>query len=137
MDPVSSVSIAAAVVQFLDAGLKLLTICREIRDDLGSSTERNRELEEAARLLKGSMQEIERAQTSRVPRRILAMAKSCAGTNDELIKVLDYVKGAGKHITTARAALRVMRERKTIEKLQNTLRSKQSVLEQLLIQDIW
>lgn len=137
MDPVSSVGIAAAVVQFLDGGLKLLTICREIRDDLGSSTARNRELEEAARLLKGSRQEIERAQTSRIPRRILEIGKSCAGTNDELISVLEYVKGAGKQITTARAAFRVMRERRTIEKLQNALRSKQSVLEQLLIQDIW
>ena len=74
---------------------------------------------------------------NQAPRRIVEIAKSCTTTADELLVVLEHVRGAGKQVSTAKATFRAMRERKTIEKLQKVLQARQEVLDKLLIQDIW
>jgi hypothetical protein len=137
MDPISAIGVAAAAVQFLDVSLKALRICREIRDDAQSSTEKNKELENSARKLKESRTELSTPPRSNVPRRIADTAKQCAVHIDELVRVLEHVRGAGMKIGTAKATFRVMRERRTIEKLENLLNEKQKTLDRLLIQDIW
>lgn len=137
MDPVSALGVAAAVNQFLDVAAKALETCRQIRDDATSSAKRNKELEQAAVVLKDLRKELESTQRNQAPRRIVEAAKSCTGAADELLPLLEHVRGAGKQISTAKATFRAMRERKTIEKLQNYLAARQKVLDQLLIQDIW
>lgn len=137
MDPVTALGVAAAVVQFLDVGVKALETCREIRDEATSSTKRNKELEEAAVVLKELRKGLESTQRNSAPKRIVEIARSCVAAADDLLLVLENVRGAGKQISTAKATFRAMRERKTIEKLSNVLQSRQKVLDQLLLQDIW
>ena len=138
MDGLSALSVAAAVVQFLDFSLKALEICRQVRDSERSSTERNAELEQALRTIKDLRKELNSSTAPRkTSKRIRDAASKCIATTDELLKTLEHVRGAGKQISTAKAAFRVLRERKTIEKLENTLKERQRIVDQALLQDVW
>ena len=136
MDPISALGAAAAAVQFLDISLKALEVCRQVRDDEKSSTARNKELEDALRSLKGVRKDLE-SPTTQTSKNIKDVARKCASTHDELLKLLENVRGAGKQLSTMKAAYRVMRERRTIEKLENTLKERQKLLDRALLQDTW
>ncbi|KAK7978157.1 hypothetical protein PG988_005647 [Apiospora saccharicola] len=77
MDPASAVGVAAASAQFLGIALKAIRLCYQIRDNADSATDRNKELEEFARQLKGSNAKLTSPTAGWVPRRITDVAKKC------------------------------------------------------------
>ncbi|KAH9901899.1 hypothetical protein F4778DRAFT_131203 [Xylariomycetidae sp. FL2044] len=139
MDPISAIGVAAAGIQFLDASLKALIICKEIRDSGTGSTHHNKELEQNARTIRSCRKELMApvAGNKHIPRRILDIATKCDAKTDELIQVLEHVRGAGKGIHTAKATLRAMKGKRTIEKLQNSMNEMRTALDQALVQDLW
>ncbi|KAK7948828.1 uncharacterized protein PG986_009714 [Apiospora aurea] len=137
MDPVSAVGVAAAAAQFLGIALKTIRLCYQIRDRAESATDRNKELEACARELAASSAELTRPTTGRVPRRITDVAKKCERLTKEVLDLLQHVRGAGKHVSTARKLYRVMKEAKKIEKVERSLNEQERLLKSLLVQDIW
>ncbi|KAI3325792.1 hypothetical protein HD806DRAFT_457084 [Xylariaceae sp. AK1471] len=137
MDPVSAVGLAAATAQFIGIGIKATALCLQIRDNVGSATKFNEELEELTREVKQSRQALRAGVSNQAPRRITELAIKCEKSTDELLKLLEHVRGAGENISTARKVFRAMKERKTVEKLQNSLQEKERLLGSLLVQDIW
>ncbi|KAI1132889.1 hypothetical protein F5Y10DRAFT_291840 [Nemania abortiva] len=137
MDPVSAVGLAAATAQFIGIAIKTTVLCLQIRDNADSATNFNQELETSMRDLKESQKEISSTLAQRAPRRIIDLASKCQETTNELMNLLQHIRGAGKDITTARKVLRALKERKTIEKIRNSLKEKEKLLESLLVQDIW
>ncbi|KAK8088288.1 hypothetical protein PG997_003249 [Apiospora hydei] len=130
MDPVSAVGIAAAAAQFIGIGIKAAALCKEIRDNADSSTDRNKALESLVRETRESRKELLTSPPQRVPRRISDLATKCAQAADELLHLLESVRGAGAntHVSTAKRLFRVMKEKKQIEKLERRV---QEILEGL------
>lgn len=136
MDPASAIGVAAAAVQFLDTSLKALEICRQIRDDSTSSTLRNKELEDSLRKLKETRKDLE-SPTIRVPKKVKDIATKCATTSDDLLRVLEDVRGAGKPVSKMKATYPALRGRRTIEKHEKSLKEWQRLLDRALLQDVW
>lgn len=139
MDPASGIGVAAAVVQFVQVSLKALETCREIRDSVNSSTERNAELETAIGVAVETRKSLTTVQTTGSGRRITSIVKECEREGDELIKLLKYIrdeegKAKGKPRSTARLFCRTLKEKKTVEKLENRLRSREKQLGDALVQ---
>ncbi|KAK8055212.1 hypothetical protein PG993_000439 [Apiospora rasikravindrae] len=139
MDPVSAVGIAAAAAQFIGIGIKAAKLCKEIRDNADYSTDRNKALESLVRDTQQSRKELLTNPPQRVPRRISDLATKCAQAADELLQLLEAVRGAGasKNVSTVRKLFRVMKEKKQIEKLERSIQDKEKLLQALLIDDIW
>lgn len=139
MDPVSAVGIAAAAAQFIGVGIKAARLCKEIRDNADSSTDKNKTLESLVREARESRKELLTCPPQRAPRRISDLATRCVQAADELLQLLEAVRGAGasKNSNTARKLFRVMKERKQIEKMERSIQDKERLLQSLLIDDIW
>lgn len=56
----------------------------------------------------------------------------CAKTADELLALLEYVRGLGEHISHARATLRAIRKKKLIEQLHASLKEDQDTLNHII-----
>ncbi|KAI1487116.1 hypothetical protein F5X96DRAFT_174681 [Biscogniauxia mediterranea] len=143
MDPVSAVGLVAATAQFMGIAVKTLRLCRQIRDNAESATDHNELLETFVREVKASRQNLTTSPPNtsspagRVPRRIVGLATECGKLAEELLKLLQEVRGAGKHISTMRKVIRAIKEQRKIEKLENSLKNKERALESALTQDIW
>ncbi|KAH8194734.1 hypothetical protein TruAng_011092 [Truncatella angustata] len=136
MDPASAIGLAAATAQFLGIAIKTTTLCIQIRDNADSSTDLNREIEESIRDVKESRQQLSASSSNQTLRRITDLANKCENLTEDLLQLLQHVRGAGKNISTAKKLFRVMKEGKRVEKLSNLLKEKQRLLESLLVQDI-
>ncbi|KAI0448246.1 hypothetical protein F5B21DRAFT_498198 [Xylaria acuta] len=137
MDPVSAVGLAAATAQFIGIAIKATVLCLQIRDSVDSATSFNHELEISMREVKDSRKELSSTLARKAPRRITDLATKCEQMTNELMKLLEHVRGAGENITTARKVFRALKERKTVEKIHNSLKEKETLLQSLLVQDIW
>ncbi|KAK7951082.1 uncharacterized protein PG986_006810 [Apiospora aurea] len=139
MDPVSAVGIAVAAAQFVGIGIKAAALCKEIRDNADFSTDRNKALESLVRETRESRKELLTSPPQRLPRRISDLATKCALAADELLQLLEAVRGAGAntHVSTAKRLFRVMKEKKQIEKLERSIQDKEKMLQALLVDDIW
>ncbi|KAK3701676.1 hypothetical protein LTR37_015328 [Vermiconidia calcicola] len=137
MDPLSALAIATTAVQFIDFSLKTLEICRQIQNDADSATIRNKEIEEAARGVKDFEKQLISSQRQEVPEGMVEIFKKCAVTADELQRLLEHVRGAGKNLSKVKAVYRAVIERTAIEKLENTLKLHQEDLDRRILQDIW
>lgn len=139
MEALAALGVAAASVQFLDFALQALALCRQIRDDAQGATATNKELENYSRSLKGLSQELKSGQADNFSgRRIKVIAQDCIAKTKELLELLDDVRKAGSksRAATAKTLFRSLKERRTIEKLQNELKEKQALLDSALIHDI-
>ncbi|GAB1728295.1 hypothetical protein NU195Hw_g2690t1 [Hortaea werneckii] len=139
MEAVAALGVAAASVQFLDFALQALALCRQIRDDAQGATAANKELENYSRSIKDLSKELESGQADNAcGRRIKAVAQACIAKTEELLKLLKKIREAGSITRTAAAKtlFRSLKERREIEKLQNELKEKQTLLDSALIQDI-
>lgn len=133
----SAVGLAAAIAQFLAIAFKATGLCLEIRDNSNSATDHNESLEAYAREIKKSRAELTTNPPNQVPRRIKELSSKCVQLTDEIIQLLEHVRGSGSNIGTLRKVHRAMKANKRIEKLENSLRDKEKILGSLLIQDIW
>ncbi|RMY97985.1 hypothetical protein D0862_07803 [Hortaea werneckii] len=139
MEALAALGVAAASVQFLDFALQALALCRQIRDDAQGATATNKELESYSRSIKDLSKELKSGQADNAcGRRIKAVAQACIAKTEELLKLLGKVRRAGSNSRTAAAKtlFRSLKERRTVEKLQNELKAKQALLDSALIQDI-
>ncbi|KAI1738250.1 hypothetical protein F4680DRAFT_450330 [Xylaria scruposa] len=137
MDPVSALGVAAAAVQFLDASIKAYSAFQEIRSSAESSTERNKQLEDnirAAQNLRGSLISASTSQGTTDP--VTELTARCASKADELLSLLEYVRGFGKNISSIRATLRAVKKGKQIEKLHSSLAEDRVALDQMISQKL-
>lgn len=140
MDPISAVGVAAAAVEFLTFGLHALELCREIRDAQDGATKANQDLESATKdindIIKDLSTSTRNANTGQ--RRIIALARDCLASSDELLKLLGNVRGAGNakptHATIA--TFKAIKARRQIEKLKASLEYKQKSLDAALTHDV-
>lgn len=86
MDPLSAISLASTIINFVEYSLKAVEVCREIRDDAEAATRRNKELEEVARDVRGFTTELE-CRKQDVPEAISKVALKCTEAAQELLKV--------------------------------------------------
>jgi hypothetical protein len=126
---------------FLQFSYSVLTTCREICEDAGSCTKFNKQLEDDCRIAKEYRQALAlmTSATGR-RRRVALMARDCAQDAEELVSLLETVRGAGGHVRArnlgkARALFRAMKEKGTIEKLQNRLKDRERRLNEVLVQE--
>ncbi|KAI7218812.1 hypothetical protein KC333_g3373 [Hortaea werneckii] len=139
MEALAALGVAAASVQFLDFALQALALCRQIRDDAQGATITNKELEDYSRSIKSLSQELEAGQADNASgRRIKAVGQACIAKTEEILILLEKVRKAGSNnrTATAKTLFRSLKERRTIEKLQNELKEKQALLDSALIHDI-
>ncbi|KAI8955415.1 hypothetical protein F4801DRAFT_326808 [Xylaria longipes] len=138
MDPVSALGVAAAALQFLDAAVKAYNAFREIRSSAESSTERNKKLEDnirAAQNLRSSlMPAVSASQGTTDP--VTELTARCASKADELLDLLEYVRGSGKDISSIRATLRAVKKGDKIEKLRSSLVEDRVTLDQMISQKL-
>lgn len=64
------------------------------------------------------------------------LTEKCASKADELLTLLEYVRGSGKKIKSARAFTRAVWKRKDIEKLHSSLKEDQHTLNQMVSQKL-
>ncbi|KAK8125788.1 uncharacterized protein PG998_001547 [Apiospora kogelbergensis] len=92
MDPVSAVGIAAAAAQFIGVGIKAARLCKEIRDNADSSTDKNKTLESLVREARESRKELLTCPPQRAPRRISDLATRCVQAADELLQITTWTE---------------------------------------------
>lgn len=140
MDPISALGVAAAAVQFLDFSLQALHLCRQIRDDAQGATALNAQLGTFAKGIRDTSQTLQsqHVNTTACGRHLTQVARKCIATSEELLTVLGDVQRVGKasFVNDARALFRVMKGRRTIEKLHNALKSHQLDLEVAVTLDL-
>lgn len=130
MEPVSVLSVAAATVQFLEFGLKTLKLCKQIRDSDADTIELHAEVQWSIKRLKvlqdGVTQGRSLPQTARsvkdTSRNCLDLAKDL----HDLLKEIRAIAESGKRFAALKAALRSLKDKKTIEKLEKRLEQYQN-----------
>ena len=76
--------------------------------------------------------------TTQAGRRISKVAAECVVLSDELVKLLEDVRGAGrrKPLGSVNATIKALRGNKRIEKLRKAVKEKQALLDTALTHDI-
>lgn len=138
MESVAALGVAAAAVQFFGVIVKATALCREIRDNAESATDHNRDLEASVRELQAVQAQLAHAAQSSKPltrRRIADCLAKCYTDSDELRRLLEEVRGAGRNRSTLKNVCRAMKDRRRIEKLERSLLSKRDILHSVLQQE--
>ncbi|KAI1746410.1 hypothetical protein F4680DRAFT_20110 [Xylaria scruposa] len=125
-DPASTIGIVAAAFQFFDFSIKLYRTFQEVRRNAESATEQNERLET----------DIRNHLTSTRPEDTDPHTTRCTSTANELLKLLEHVRGSGEQISSFRAFARAIRKRKDIEKLGNSFKEDQAALNRITIQKL-
>lgn len=141
LDPGSALTVATATLQFLSFSLEALELCRQIRDDAQGATTKNKALEASTKELHGILKELQTnaaIDSSQAGRRINKIAADCLALADDLVKLLEAVRGpTGKKSPAAlNATFKALRGNKKIEKLRNALRERQTMLYTAVTHDI-
>ncbi|KAK8112534.1 hypothetical protein PG984_013060 [Apiospora sp. TS-2023a] len=123
MESVAAVGVAAAAVQFFGVVVKATALCREIRDNAESATDNNRGLEASP--------------TPLVRRRVTEWANKCQRESDELLRLLEEVRGVGRTSSMARNLFRAIKNQRRIEKLERSLQTKKEALHDIIQHDTW
>lgn len=117
--------------------VKAYNTYQEISSSAASSTERNRQLEDnirAARNVRPSLPAPFDSQGSTGP--ASELRARFASKADELLALLEYVRGLGEDISHTRAALRAIRKKKLIEQLHASLKEDQDTLNHIIHQEL-
>ncbi|KAK5127526.1 hypothetical protein LTR85_006865 [Meristemomyces frigidus] len=140
MDPVSAIGVTAAALTFLDVGRKALVLCREVYDSSDNATKANKELDEYSQHI-GMLDDDLRAKVSTLTiseRHLIGIANKCIQTSGDLAILLKDVRGVSspsfRH--KLKAAFRVLKHRREIERLEKELNDRQRLLDFAVIQDI-
>ena len=124
MEAVAAVGVAAAAVQFLDYSIKILTLCKEIRDSPSGSTKANEELTTSINKLTAMQKDLRKNSNaaSSTYRQLIRAVQDCAVVSTELLQLLEHIRDQSrKSAGVMRAAWQAMRKRKTVERLQDRL----------------
>ncbi|KAI1823016.1 hypothetical protein F4861DRAFT_540414 [Xylaria intraflava] len=133
MDPISAVAVAAAAIQFLDASIKACNAFQEIRHSAKSATEGNEQLEDdirSAQRLRASLLSTSGSQEATDP--VSELTTRCTSKADELLALLEYVRGSGESLSSAHVFVRVVRKQRAIKELYNALKTHQDNLNQMI-----
>lgn len=134
MDPLTAISLASAIVQFIDFSSKLVDGARQIYDSASGATEADRSLEVIANEMQRCASKLDNPDIqsqSEDDRALCRLAKECKILSDQLLDLLEKTKARDpkSRIQSTWAALKTkMHERQKLE-LQNRLSSCRSQLE--------
>jgi hypothetical protein len=108
----------------LDFSVKTLALCKEIRDSSSGSTKTNDELTKSIKKLTAMQKDLRQSGStlSSTYRQLIRAVQDCSVVASELLKILEDIREvARKSLGTMRSALKAIKERKLIEKLQARL----------------
>jgi thiamine biosynthesis lipoprotein ApbE len=137
LDPLSALNVATAVTQFLSFSANALELCKEIRDDAHGATNANKSLEHSIQDFNDIARDIRAAASQDSSgRRLSSTAKQCVTLSDDLLKLLEEVRQAGRQRpSVVKATIRALKDKRKIEKLQNAVQKRQAVLDTALSHD--
>jgi hypothetical protein len=138
MDPASAIGIAAAAVQFFDAGIKAICLCRQIRSSTVGATQGNEELEITVRKLCDIRKDLQAGDPGR---EVVKTQKECLEISEKLLTLLESIKApqraAGSHgLGHVSATWRAMRAKGKIEKLEAKMEAAQRQFKEALTVDM-
>jgi hypothetical protein len=138
MDPVSAVGIAAAAVQFFDAGIKAISLYRQIRSSAVGATQGNEQLDVTVRKLRDIRKDLQAGDPGR---EVEKTQKECLEISEKLLTLLESIKAlrkaAGSHgLEHFSATWRAMRAKSKIEKLEAKLDAAQRQFKEALTVDM-
>ena len=141
MDPLSGISLAGNILQFLDFATNIISQGHEIYRSSDGAGERNLEIEAAAKRLF----ELNKYLPGTVPHRangnafdhgLMGVANSCSAVAKELLEVLEKLKVEGKHRKwkSLQQAFKTIWTQDKVDKLvQRMAQYRQEMLLQLLV----
>ncbi|KAK8070283.1 hypothetical protein PG994_006899 [Apiospora phragmitis] len=133
MESVAALGVAAVAVQFFGVAVKATALCRQIHDNADSATDYNRALEASVRELRDVRDQLTPAAPSGQPsssrRRVAEWVTKCQQESNDLIKMLEDMRDAGKTPNTAKNLYRAMKGGRRIEELEKSLLSKKDALQ--------
>ena len=114
--------------------LEAVELCRQIRDDAQGATATNKALEASTKELNSILKGLQTNATinkSQAGRRVSQIAADCLALADDLVKLLEEVRGATRKKPSGalNATFKALRGNKKIEKLKNALKEKQTMLD--------
>ncbi|GAB7324278.1 hypothetical protein MBLNU13_g08249t1 [Cladosporium sp. NU13] len=124
MDPATTIGVAAAIVQFVEVGLKTLALCKQIRDSDTDTTLLHAELQQSTKQVETVQRGVTLTSFPRdTSRSIKQCSQDCSSTAKELQDLLSEIRAIAqkKRFGAARAAFRALKDQKKIEKIQNKL----------------
>lgn len=125
MEPLSALSVAAAVVQFVDFAGRIIGSAFELRDSMTGELARNFELDEVTTDLKARAQEISTIDSQNPDVAFGPLAQRALTLSEELLAVLSDLKrkhsGSFKSWAALQAAIRNFLKAGKIESLQGRL----------------
>jgi hypothetical protein len=138
MDPASAIGIAAAAVQFFDAGIKAIRLCRQIRSSAVGATQGNEELEVTVRKLCDIRKDLQAGDPGR---EVVKTQKECLEISEKLLTLLESIKApqkaAGSNaLENLSATWRAMRAKGKIEKLEARVEAAQRQFKEALTVDM-
>ncbi|KAK8030151.1 hypothetical protein PG993_011442 [Apiospora rasikravindrae] len=141
MEAMAALSVAAAAVQFFGVALRTIALFRQSRDNPASANNYARGLDDSVQELQSMQAQLAAAaaQSKQQPstHRIAEWTAKCRLESEELLKLLEKVRGAGKSPSRTISLFRAMKDRRRIERLEKSLLSKKEVLQDILRHDTW
>jgi predicted nucleic acid-binding Zn-ribbon protein len=139
MEAVAAVGVAAAALQFLEFSTKTLALCKQIRDSSTDSTENNAELTKSVNKLTAIQKDLRAAgnTSSSIYRKLLQAVKDCSAVASDLLQLLeDFRELARKRFGVVRAAFKIIKDGRKIEKLEKRLADCQAKFTLALTMDV-
>jgi hypothetical protein len=139
MEAVAAVGVAAAALQFLEFSTKTLALCKQIRDSSTGSTENNAELTKSVNKLTAMQKDLRATgnTSSSMYRKLLQAVTDCSAVASDLLKLLeDFRELARKRFGVARAAFKIIKDGRKIEKLEKRLADCQAKFTLALTMDV-
>ena len=137
MEPLSALSLAAAVAQFVDYGLKILGNAREMSSSLSGATEENQSLENATRVMQRLTETLATSKLGSLPDEqdfLTELVAECLSLSGQLLALLDKIKAKDpkSKIQLTLAAVKTKRHEKEKLRLQRRLDDCQLRLDRFL-----
>lgn len=141
IDPASAIGIAAAAVQFFDAGIKAIRLYKQIHSSAVGATQSNEELEATIRELGDIRKELQPAIIGDLDREVAKTQKACLEISGKLLTLLENIKASPQAAGSRRwknvsATWRAMRAKGKIEKLEAKLKAAESHFKRALTVDM-
>ena len=127
LDPLTAISLASAIVQFVDFSIKIVSQTQEIYQSASGATRENVTIGEITQDIKDIYQNVTRNVSSRQPQTndmaLLRLAESCEREADALLLILAELKvpPGASHWTSFRKAIKSARQKGKVQELETRL----------------
>ena len=127
LDPLTAVSLASAVVQFIDFSIKILTETQEIYQSVSGTTRKNVTIGEITQDTRELSQNVTRnrymCQGQAYDAALVRLAESCEKEADALLLILDGLKvpPGASHWTSLKKAIKTASQKGKIRELESRL----------------